>query len=198
MNLDEERLAFYFHLGRATEQWSYVELHLALIVAWCFHSNKSNQAIAGYQSIENFRSRLGYVDAVLHRGNLPDREKENWAILLDRCQQLAKKRNVLAHGWVFTDGDAKRAGRRVTLTSKFLSVASLKKPYAKIGLRDVVGYGQEFSALSMALMNFHRRLSGKQERFPESEIPPLRPPTIAEIRREIYASASRPPRSSRA
>ena len=69
--------------------------------------------------------------------------------------------------------------------------------YGAICLRDMAGYALEFLALSRALENFEDRLVPQEERFPKSQEQPPAPPTLAQLRREIYEYASRPPRPSR-
>ena len=200
MNPNEETLAFYYELGLAITQWAAVEFALSAIVVNCFDTNNIWPAVSGYQSIDNFRAKLQYVDAVVRTRDLTPQESAKWAGLLDRCGAAAKNRNKLAHYWVLTDANENRMGRRKKLLPRKppkIAQRGDKFPGA-ICLRDITGFRLEFSALMCALENFGCALRGQEERFSKSLERPKRPPTIAQIRREIYAYASRTPQSSQA
>lgn len=205
----EEKVAFYYQLGRAITTWAHVEFALAGIVAVCFlrmdpdrRAYVTQLAADGFLSIENLRSKKQYVDLVINQQNISKKEIENWHVLSDRCQSLGKKRNCLAHYWVdcvLQDNP----GRRIKLLPKKPDQSPDHPPTEQkyrgaICLRDIAGYALEFLALSRALENFCDRLVPQEERFPKSQEQPLPLPTLAQIRREIYAYASRPPRPSSA
>ena len=198
MNQNEERLAFYHAIGLAVTQWSHVEFALASIVGSCFGKSNRYLSVNGFHSIENFRSKLRYVDAIVSRQSLPAIERANWSKLIDRAARLSKKRNILAHYWVLNDTTTDRAGRRIMLLPSQPTTKNRKqRNLGAVFLRDVEGYRLEFSALMCSLENFECRLFERQERFPKSQEQPSRPPTLAKLRRQIYAFAQHPPRPSR-
>ena len=198
MDFNEEQLAFYSEIGRAITQWSNVEFTLSWIVSECFHGKDAEKSVAGFRSIENFRSKLQYVDTVVVTQDLSKIEEEKWAKLLDRAGTTSTKRNQLAHHWVLNDLEQK-AGRRIMLLPIRPKKTGGRQKYPNaVCLRDVVSYRLEFVALMRALENFRSRLCGRKELFAESLEQPQRPPTIAKIRRGLYADASRPPRPLKA
>lgn len=196
MSFDEERLAFFYALGLAITQWAHVEFELSWILDSCFQPHGKNGALAiiGFRSIENFRSKLQFVDAIVSVERLTKPEKANWENLVKRAQKIANKRNQLAHRFVMDEPDFP-VGRRVLLLSMRPARRAAKQKYpGAICLRDVVGYRLEFFALMAALANLRCRLDGQPERFPKSQEQAMPPPTIAQIRREIHAYVSHPPR----
>ena len=197
MDVNEEQIAFYSELGRATTQWAHVEFALAWVVATCFGSVDTQRAIDGFLTIENVRTKIQYADAIVSKHDLSKRERATWAELIEQTGKLAKKRNRLAHGWVLSDPRAKAGRRKMLLSARPAKKQTREKYPGAICLRDVVGYRLEFFALWTALENFSDRLLGQEEQFPKSQEQPQRPPTIAAIRRQIYAFASRPPQPSK-
>lgn len=200
IDFNEEHLAFYHQIGLTITQWSHVEFALAGLVGGRLRKTDRKMASEAFLSIENFRAKLQFADTVMTKADLPDDERVNWARTLDRAGSLAKKRNKLAHNWVL-NSDLNRAGRRVMLLptrpAKNANPAQKGQYADAIYLRDVASIRLEFVALMCQIENLDCRLSGSKERFPESQEQPKPPPTLAQIRREIYACASRPPRPSR-
>ena len=198
IDFNEERLAFYTQIGLSVTHWANVEFALSWVVGSCFGRRNGRRAAAGFLSIENIRSKLQHADQILAHRRMPKTERANWADLVEWAGKLAQKRNRLAHSWVFND-IARRLGRRVMLlpTRPFKKDPKQKYPGA-LCVRDIVGYRLEFVALMMGLENFQHRLSGQEEQFPEPLERQPRPPTLENIRREIYVFALRPPRPSRA
>ena len=193
MDILEERIAFYFELGHGITQWAHVECALGVIAAHRFSKPNYNLTLTGFLSIESFRSKLQYVDAIIQRHGLPDGEKENWAALKQRCQRVGKKRNGLAHKWV-VENPSGNPGQRLLLIGSLSALnppKSRKKRYAgAIGLRDVAGYRSEFFALMAELMNFDARLSEQREPFPKYLTRARHPPSIPQIRKEIREGVS--------
>lgn len=197
MDQNEERLAFYFALGNAITQWAHVEFAISWIVTECLGTRASKASAAAFFSIENLRSKLMYADTVVLSYVESKTLRADWARLKDRAAGLSTIRNKLAHSWVLNVPDAK-PGRRTMLrqTRQTKNKGRSKYPGA-LYVRDIRQHQLEFFALMVSLENFHARLSGRKEPFPKSLEQPHSPPTLAKIRREIYAFASHPPRPSR-
>lgn len=202
MDINEEHLAFYYGIGLAITQWAHVEFALGRVVVACFGDNEEHLPGIGFLSIESFHSKLKYTDSIIAAHTRSKTKRADWIALMERARALATKRNYLAHRWVLTSIEEK-AGRRVMLlpsrpkSSQQAAAARQKYPGA-IYVRDVAQYRLEFSALMVSLENFANRLAGQKARFPKSQEQPSRPPTIAQIHREIYAYARHPPKPSRA
>lgn len=197
IDFNEEHLAFYYELGIAITQWASVEFSLSWLVSTGFTKGGWNAATSGFMSIDNIRSKLAFVETVLTADPLSEYEAATWATLRDRTESASKKRNALAHGWVFNDLSMK-PGRRVMILPRRPAKGAARQKYpGAICLRDVVSYRLEFVALMRALENFHAYLIVRPSPYPESQEQPERPPILANLRREIYAYAQRPPRPSR-
>jgi hypothetical protein len=194
---NEERLAFYHRVGLAITHWAHIEFGLASIVATCFERKEAQRVMNGFLSIENIRAKLQYVNTTLSSQNLSVSQKAKWAELAQRVETLARKRNRLAHSWVFNDPNEKAGRRTMLLPTRPTTKQSRQKHPGAICLRDVAGYALEFAALMVALENFSNSLVGQKARFPKSLEQPQHPPTLAKLRREIYAFAQRPPKSSK-
>ena len=198
IDFNEERLAFYTQIGLAVTHWAHVEFALSWVVGSCFGRRNGRRAAAGFLSIENIRSKLQHSDQILAHRRMSKTERANWADLVEWTGKLATKRNSLAHSWVFND-IARRPGRRVMLLPTRPSKKNPKQKYpGALCVRDIAGYRLEFVALMKGLENFQHRLSGQEEQFPEPLERQPRLPTLANLRQEIYAFASRPPLPSRA
>lgn len=189
----EEQLAFYYEVGRSITQWAHVEFALASMIAGGPDQVHGHMLVAGLFSIENFRSKLQYVDTMMSARALGPQDAETWRALRERCGTRSAMRNTLAHSWVLTDPDGK-PGRRC----KLMPMSSTGKERQPICLRDVAKLRSEFFALTTAIDNFSCRVRGLAEPFPEHLEQPQRPPTLAAIRREIHAAAGPPPRPLRA
>ncbi|MCH7889619.1 MAG: hypothetical protein IIA00_10140 [Proteobacteria bacterium] len=202
MDINEEQIAFYSELGRAITQWAHVEHALMWIALACFNKDDYATLPTGFFAIENFRTKVQFADSVVAARFGKTKHMADWTALVDRMGNQSKARNRLAHYWMLGDPD-NRAGRRYMLLPRReplgtkLSTRHQKYPSA-ICLRDIARHRLEFFALTVSLENFYFRLSGRKEPFPKSLEQPKNPPTIARIRREIDAYASRPPRPSRA
>ncbi|WP_196233026.1 hypothetical protein [Sphingomonas segetis] len=102
-------------VGRAITQWSFVEYELCKLLAVGIGGAvyektmtrpfiESWTAIWLFYAVENWRSRLQLVDgaltAHLHQATCADELKAEWATLSDKANDLARKRNKLAHWFV--------------------------------------------------------------------------------------------------
>lgn len=125
--MDQERKAdletaqMFALVGRAISQWSMVELSLCNIFTVCVTScpsrtaapdggfvslMDSNVPTAVFYSVENFRGKLGLVDAALtarvyENGQWAQTIRSDWATLREKVRKLSRKRNELAH-WTVT------------------------------------------------------------------------------------------------
>ena len=182
MDSNEERLCFYFQLGLAITHWAHVEFAISWIVQSCFTKKDASLAATAFFSMDSFRPKLSYADAIISAHLQSEPELAEWVALKDRADQLSIKRNRFAHNWVLNDLNA-NSGRRTMLVSS--RPKSRTKPDSTeqrhpgaICLRDVVKYRLEFVALMCALENFECRLRGRQERFPKSQEQPSNPPPV--------------------
>ena len=192
MTSNEEMLAFYYAIGKAITQWAYVEFALSWIITDCFVLRERSTITAAFKSIDNFRAKLQFAKTIIEAQKLSPKNKAAWAALYDRANKLSKKRNKLAHHWALTELEARAGRRKMLMPMRDEPKGRGAKHPGAIYIRDIEGYSQDFSALSYSLENFGCCLSGQPERFPKSLTQPKRPPTIAQIRREIHAYVQPP------
>lgn len=190
IDFNEERISFYYQLGVAITQWAHIENSISWIVTNCLGTKASKASGPAFFAIENFRSKLMYADTIVTTYISDKKHLTEWAVLLNRAQTLARARNKLAHSTVMNYPSAK-PGRRVAL--------HLLRPKSSgmLCVRDIKRRQLEFSALSIALENFQSILSGQKEKFPKYLEQPQNPPTLAKLRRDIYAYVQRPPQPLR-
>lgn len=194
MDFNEEKLAFYYRLGLAITQWAYVEDALGRAVAACYPESDRRKAYAGFRAIENFRSKTKHADTVLSDHLRTSSELSSWVVVRKAAEQLAVKRNQMAHRKMITD-QSMDPGRRVLLVEYRPdgSPEPQQKYGGAYGVKDIVRYQREFFALTAKIDNFRDRLLQRPEGFPKAMEQPLKPPTLEGLRQEIYAYARRPP-----
>ncbi|MDO9372631.1 MAG: hypothetical protein Q7U07_08615 [Gammaproteobacteria bacterium] len=190
MTLDEEKVCFFAELGLAINSWSNIEDKLRLIVLACLKEKDRNAISLGFLSIENFRSKLEFVDKVLGRTHLRGAHFDDWQILADRTRRASAHRNKLAH-WRMREIVKGKAGRRLALEpwiflKKDMRKAGDTKPLPRaLCLRDIVKVRYEFVALQFSLGNLCSRLNNEPERHSKSDELAPHPPTIRSIKLQI-------------
>src|SRR5579863_3753592 len=99
MNAQEEEYAFYHEIGFALQQWSAVEWALETIVVRCAHDGPAGMSLAiGFLAVDNFRTRLLFVDALFkHRFGRNRELADRWKRIHKRLGELSLKRNQIAH-----------------------------------------------------------------------------------------------------
>ena len=118
MTLEDERLQFFSHLGKALDEWTQVENHLCFIFMVTLRAPHLRAAAAFY-AVENFRSKLGMVHAVVRLAKLNAAKMAEWEALRKRIDNKSRARNELAHYQVLEDPDAK-PGKRLALRPALL------------------------------------------------------------------------------
>lgn len=192
MTLHEEQISFYMELGYAITQWAHVEDHVRAIVAAGIVDDLNRKAVnVGFVSIDGFRAKMDFAEAVVERllASRRPEERAAWTKLVHRTRRASYQRNKLAH-WRVLHYPNGRVGRRYALEAWVQTKAVLRKNKnnpkdGALCVRDVVKLKQEFSALTCALANFLSRLAGQKEPFPKSDEQPENPPTIAMLKRRI-------------
>jgi hypothetical protein len=189
MDFSEESLCFHYQLGLSVASWAGVESALAGVAfhAAGMNSRTQGQLLTGFYAIENFRSKLAFVDAVVIARISAARLKK-WEALVQRTSNAAKARNRIAHGMVLERLE-EREGRRIGLAR--WSGASV------ICVRDLVGYRLEFDALAVTLQNYSASVFGGTTPFPASLEQPQITPSLRILRDQLREALLLPPRSSR-
>src|SRR6476620_7225309 len=117
MSPTEEQYAFFHELGAAIAQWALVESALQNVLVRCSKGNGGDAAsmAIGFRTIENFRSKLAYVDAIVTaRCFFEEAMLDRWAKLSAQISAAASKRNELVHRQAVLDPRG-GVGKRIVL-----------------------------------------------------------------------------------
>lgn len=190
MTRGEEHFAFHEAYALAVTQWATVERALLEVLAGCVRAEDFNMVGHGFFSIENFRSKLSFADAMLRQKVTSKSDLEHWELLCNRLRSASSFRNRLVHERVVMY-PMQSAGRRYAIQpwidkGKGRKPSSAKPPPGALCVRDLVGIRFNFFALHCSLKNFSSRLRGQKAQFPESSEQPMSPPTLASLRRQIH------------
>ena len=180
MQLAEEEVAFFYHLGTAMQQWAYLERILQGLACACVSPIDRPSIATAFWGIENFRSKLQFTSALVSVkfGNTPQ-IAEDWAALEARIKSASAKRNAIAHGvsnlvphevpgrrwglvpWIPpAEPEPKRKSKAPSPKAK-----KAKQPsYAFCMLNLELARG-EFHAVMTAIVNFHEALRGRPAPF---------------------------------
>ncbi len=185
---DLETAKMFALVGRAISQWSLVELSLCNIFTVCVTSCPSRSTPDGgfvsfldgdvpsaiFYSIENFRSKLGLVDAALRarvseNARWAEAIRNEWAKLFEKTRKSSLKRNMLAH-WTVTPAlpDDEEGIHPSQLMPPYGSPAWWKEtglnPDGKAkSAKEIEDCLHSFSLIDEKLRQFHRTLAQHPE-----------------------------------
>jgi hypothetical protein len=203
MTPSEEGVVFYYELGLAATRWAHVENDLCVLALSFFAQEERNALALGFFSIENFRSKLQFTDAVVTR-NLAATQPSlipEWESLANRIRSAAAMRNQMVHRHVVVYPQ-NTAGKRYALipwiskepkTDKERS----KPPAGSMFVREINKARLVFFAIVASLTNFAARAHGQKEQLPRSNEQPMNPMTIAQLKRQIHVAPGAQRLSSR-
>jgi hypothetical protein len=182
-------------VGRAITEWSFVEQALCNIFVICVTPCPSRPDPEGgrismldsavptavFYSVENFRGKLGMVDAALlarvsETGDWAKQIRATWARYQDKTRKLSLKRNRLAHWTVapaFQDGEDYRQPELMPPYGSpgWWSETGANPPGNKLKPLHVEHLCQAFTGIEQRLRGFakhlaeHPRLSDKYDRL---------------------------------
>lgn len=183
----EESICFYYELGLAMTQWSHVENDLCTLALSFCHDGDRNAMALGFFSIENFRSKLAFTNAIVEKklSEQSSAHAQEWDGLRKRVSDVSANRNRLAHRTVRIypqNGEARRYAlipwiRMKPKTNKERN----KPPPGSLFVRDINRIRLEFFALVCTLSNFRDRVHGRTVTFPKATEIPKDPMTNTEI-----------------
>ena len=190
MTPGEEHMAFYHEIGLTLTQWSMVERFLFSIAALCVESAQVRMFGDAYSGIENFRSKLLFVDRLFKSRFEKTKHLADWTKIHDRLVTLAPKRNKLVHQPLMIY-PSEEIGKRYRLIPWFLDTSARPKagkpPKGSLHVRDINRIRLEFSAISMTMINFSARVQGQKEMIPKSAELPKGPMMSRDIATQIRA-----------
>lgn len=189
---DEERVAFYAAIGGAISSWANIEHSLCLIVIQSLGVQAHEALSASFYSIENFRSKLAFVDKAMELSKVESGHLASWEALREEVRSLSAKRNQLAH--CRTIGFPTNVeGRRIVIVPIFPPKTTRppsagKPPQGSIGVKDVDLIAQQFAMASTKLLDlfFQMHAQPSPHVIPARQEPqPLQP---AQLVRRIRAT----------
>jgi hypothetical protein len=201
MTLEEEMTLFNHELGWALGQWAWIEFAMFQVVSTCVTQDQTAGLGKGIFSIENNRSRIAFVDAVMDHSWAGSLHFTEWSGLHKRLTKAAAERNRLAHN-ILNTIPTLQVGRRIALEPWIYKAPKRKgkvpqHPPDSLCLRDVAAIGLKFYALRCSLTNYAARVSGRPEPQPKDHEQLANHPTLQQIRARIRAGLAPPPRPSK-
>ncbi len=193
MTAFEESILFYYEIGHTITQWAHVETGILSLNLTAFHNDDRSLSVLNYYSIENFRSKLQAVDAVLKHKYQGTDHLRDWTSMHARATSLAQGRNRLAHRGVMVYPHG-RAGKRYALVPwtyarpKFRTRGPSPPPPGSLFIRDIAALRLQFFALCVGLENLHHRILGLPEQIQKSLEQPANPPSLRQLARLLHAN----------
>lgn len=196
----EEEAIFFMQIGLATTAWADVENALRYVALACIENDPDdmNHRVVqlGYFSIEAFRSKLEFVNAVVSRKFAGSAKLNDWMPLVERVRTASQQRNKIAHR-SFNLYLQSRPGRRIALVPWKITKRKTKPnieraPDGSLCLRDIFKLTQEFIAVRATLENFCAWLQGKNPPNAVDEETAGDPPSLSALRRAFYEVLSKP------
>jgi ribosomal protein L37E len=106
----EEHHAFYYFLGVAVSQWAHVKHGLSLVAWRCSGSPDETPLMTSFYAIENFRSKLGFVDSAFKLAPFAKKFAAEWTEIRESARALADQRNRMTHRQLMIYPHAKEGG----------------------------------------------------------------------------------------
>jgi hypothetical protein len=193
MTPSEEHLCFYHELGLAVTQWASVEQGIYWIALRSFEEHESHVIGPAFFSIENFRSKLAFVDAAFEAKFGGSIYAEHWASIRDEVLVLASARNRLVHYHLAVMPKAK-PGRRYFLhptvvrpeISKFgQRPGHNRAPSGALFLKDIYRDARRFATASNKLLNLWHILGGREGPFGQDVLKEKPIPQLPQLVRQM-------------
>lgn len=196
----EEHIAFYHEIGLAITQWSHIEHSLYQLAIHAFGSDQGNTLAGGFFSIENFRSKLAFVERTFAGIPSAKQHEQEWFAIRENVRSLSSRRNVLAHSRVIIYPNAK-PGRRYAIVPLFFDKPKKKSkdqtpPPGSLCVRDICLIRARFFQAMMQLSSLEARISGVEDVFAESAQREPKAQTLAQLRHLIDVTHLRSEQSS--
>ncbi len=170
MTPSEEGQAFYAALGLAITQWAYIERALCDVYHAVLDQPNKDISTAAFYAVENFRSKMQMVDAVMRTRFAGSPHLEDWTGtpnehgLWDRITRASGTWNRLAHHTVVVTPSAK-PGKRYRLLPNIWNPLNPKpspvNPQQGCVLKDLEAIPGRFLPIALALENYAHRLRGQ-------------------------------------
>jgi hypothetical protein len=202
VNKIEEEWCFFRELGDAVTRWALIEYQLYVLAVVVLAPKDRFVFRAAYTGIENFRSKLAFVDRAIEKGLKDKKLREDWVTLCKRTANKNTQRNHLAHWTCISYPQSTVSGRSIALEPPFRKIEPRRNhaqpPTDAVCVRQIHMLNNEFWSLCCALANFAARVAGKPEDpLLKSLEQPKRPMTIASLRSQMRKALAIQPKPSR-
>ena len=153
---DPLRDPIYIAVGRAIEEWSWVETNLAILLEGLMWHGRSDLVGPAFHAVVNFNSKLKMVDTVAQRV-LTAKRLDGWNTLRNRISKKADKRNEIAHSAIVMHG------RTAPLVARLHPYWAITKdiPAKKgdgLSVQQLNERAASFTDVSIEILDFYRRL----------------------------------------
>jgi hypothetical protein len=172
----EEQFNVDMAIGTAITSWAHLETEMMKALVIFIKAENQMSLAAAFFAVENFRSKLGMLNAAATLSLSGNPELANWKSLTRRIEKLSVKRNHIAHYQIlhFVHNEA---GKRVILRPNIWNPSGppIEGTFPEVGYRliDLQNMQRDFSAVNTTLRNFNARLLGQEplpDGFPESAL----------------------------
>ena len=161
ITIGEEGAAFFYMIGQAITQWSFVEDELFRLAAHNFTGKERRAIEAAYASIESFRSKLSFVNKIFRQSEDFDIFANDWERVEQYVVGQSKVRNTLAHSRVIVFPHAPEGRRYAIVTGQ--SAPGKKKPSrgsppaGSLCVREIELFGRQFARASIMIASITLR-----------------------------------------
>ena len=159
---DPLRDPIYLAVGRAIENWSWVETNLALLLKAMIRSPGRRLVGPAFHAVTNFRDKLKVVDEVATR-TLSGKRLSNWNTLKNKISRKSERRNQIAHFSTVIHGKSAPLEARLHpywAITKWTSAAKGDGFTAA----DIENLAKAFIDLSQEILRFHHTLPKRLRR----------------------------------
>lgn len=169
ITIGEEGTAFFYMIGQAITQWSFVEDELFRMAAHDFTGKERKAFEAGYASIESFRAKLSFVDKIFRQSDDFNLFASEWERVEQYVIGQSKVRNTLAHSRVVVFLHAPEGRRYAIVTGQ--SASGKKKPgrgsppAGSLCVREIDLFSRQFTRASMMIASINLRRRGEVDHY---------------------------------
>lgn len=186
----DEHVAFHRAIGSAVAQWAHVENGLFNVGLSAF-GHDSKVFGPSFIVIENWRSKLAFVDQAIEFSNIFKPIYSDWVALRDRIGKLAVRRNKIVHGRTIGYPDAKVGNRYaivpITYRTPKIKTKKAGPPQGSLCVSEIDLAARQFSRASTDLFDLKSRAEGYEGQFGERDLPELQALSVAEIVRQMHS-----------
>lgn len=199
MNHKEEEWCFFKWLGEAVSRWALIEHELYALAVVVLKPKDRFVLWDAYTGIENFRSKLAFVDRAILKGVTDKSLKDEWDSLKKKVAKQQTLRNQLVHRVCISYPQSTIGGRTISLEPNFREKEPLRRrpepPNDAMCVKEIHAISDGFHDVFWLLVVFAHKVAGKG--LPLG--PPQRsnrPKSFRDIKRHMYEELSMPQKSS--